>query len=205
MTKQEDQALFLLTWFDDRVKVGNMLAAATGLRAGEILGLRMQDIGIDRLFIRHSFSTHDGLKTTKTGEVRALPLPRIIRKELLQLVSRNPHGTGPGMYVFWSISLPDKPMSINHLRDGLKRALLELKPEKDSAYWKNRNIVFHSWRHYFSSRLVDKIDKRTAMLATGHSTGAVFDAYANHKTEEQFKRLADTMGEILPFQERKII
>jgi integrase len=45
-----------------------MLAMVTGMRAGEIQGLRVQDLGKDCLYIRHSWNRVDGLKTTKNNE-----------------------------------------------------------------------------------------------------------------------------------------
>jgi len=42
-------AAFRADWKDEKVKLANMLAAVTGMRQGEILALRMQDIGPDCL------------------------------------------------------------------------------------------------------------------------------------------------------------
>jgi len=207
--KEVKKILYEMTWKDERGRVGNLLAAGTGLRAGEILGLRVQDIGKDRLFIRHSWSERDRLKGTKTYEERAIPLHVALRSELLSLAGKNPYGTGSGMFVFWSLDDPDRPCSHRPLRDGLKDALCRMKAGKDNLnkdekvmaweYWKSRGIVFHSWRHFYASRLADRLDQRTAMIGTGHKTGAVFQAYTDHESTEHFEKLSQAMGEILPF------
>jgi integrase len=44
LTEQEVCRLFSLEWKDRRAYVGNILAATTGLRAGEILALKSVDI-----------------------------------------------------------------------------------------------------------------------------------------------------------------
>jgi hypothetical protein len=47
------------------------------------------------------------------------------------------------------------------------------------------------------------------MLATGHATGAVFDAYADHGTEETFREVEqaaqDAFGRLLQFSGRLAI
>ncbi len=66
----EVSTLFADQWEDERSYVGNLIAATTGLRAGEILALRVEDIGKDRLFVHHAWSIKDGLKNPKTNEER---------------------------------------------------------------------------------------------------------------------------------------
>ena len=43
-------AAFRVIWNDDRAKLANMLAAVTGMRQGEILALRLQDLGPDWVY-----------------------------------------------------------------------------------------------------------------------------------------------------------
>jgi hypothetical protein len=102
---------FKVQWKDDRAKLGNMLASVTGMRAGEIMALQVQDIGPDCLYIRHGWNQIDKLKGTKNNEPRRveLPFPDLIQK-LLILAGRNPHGTGPDSFVFWSDKNRRNPM-----------------------------------------------------------------------------------------------
>lgn len=60
--------------------------------------------------------------------------------------------------------------------------LLKLNP--DPNYWKARKVVFHSWRHYYTSRMAEIFDEPTLMKATGHKTKDAFDEYVNHTTPE---------------------
>jgi integrase len=53
-------AAFRVEWKDERAKLANMLAAVTGMRSGEILALRLQDLGPDCLYVRGSWSKADG-------------------------------------------------------------------------------------------------------------------------------------------------
>ena len=90
LTDKKTNAIFKLEWKDNRSLLGNRVASTCGLRSGEVLGLKSEDIGLDRLFIRHSYSTLDGLKTPKNGEQRQVPLLLEIREQLLELVEKNP-------------------------------------------------------------------------------------------------------------------
>jgi hypothetical protein len=46
------------------------------------------------------------------------------------------------------------------------------------------------------TRMADRLEARTVMLATGHKTQAVFDAYAEHALESDMARLAATTAEV---------
>ena len=94
LTEQEVKQLFNVRWTDERSRVGNILAMCTGLRAGEILAIQVRDVEQDRLHVRHSWSILDGLKSTKTGKDRSVPLIPIVRNSLLELARKNPHGVG---------------------------------------------------------------------------------------------------------------
>ena len=43
----EAAAIFKVQWKDERARLANMLAMVTGMRAGEIQGLRVQNLGKD--------------------------------------------------------------------------------------------------------------------------------------------------------------
>ena len=214
LTDSEVEQLFALAWSDKHSKIANMLAMSTGLRAGEILALQVRDIGDDRLNIRHSWNKWDALKGTKTDKERTVPIIPSLRTSLLDLARSNPNEAGPSTFIFWSASNPERPMEPDRLIDGLRAALLRLKVSesdmKDKSkvkaakeYWKRRLVVFHSWRHYFAARMADRLDKRKVMLATGHSDGVVFDAYADHSNEQVFheveKAATDVFGKLLHF------
>jgi integrase len=119
LTPELAAAIFKVQWKDERARLANMLAMVTGMRAGEIQGLRVQDLGKDCLYIRHSWNRLDGLKTTKTNEYRTVevPFPELIQ-DLLTLAATNPHGQSMDGYVFWAEKMPDKPMEATLFNDG---------------------------------------------------------------------------------------
>jgi len=85
LTPAEAAAIFKVNWNDKRAYVGNLLACTTGLRSGEVLAVRKSDIGEKILNVDHSWSTFDGLKSTKTNESRKVPLLPEVREKLMEL------------------------------------------------------------------------------------------------------------------------
>jgi integrase len=185
LTDEETTALFGQTWKDERSYLGNLVASTCGLRSGEVLGLKVEDIGLDRLFIRHSYSPLDGLKTPKNGEERQVPLLPEIREGLLKLAEKNPWDDG---FIFYS-DKEGQPMDHKLLNDGLLEAMIKIGiTKKEKA---KRNIVFHSWRHRYAAKMADLVDARSLGLATGHKTMAMLEHYAAHANENHFKAVRE--------------
>lgn len=190
LTVEEARKLFKYgTWEDDRYRVASLVAMITGLRIGEIQAIRLSDIGDDKLYVRHSWSPVDGLKCPKNGKERKVPLPPELRTELLKLVSQNPHKNmfkESDGFVFWG-SLPDKPLVSDQLTEGFKQALYSIGiTEKMRA---ERNIVFHSWRHFYATTMVNTLDERHAQMVLGHETPAMTKHYADHQREEDLEEM----------------
>ncbi len=176
-------------WTDQRIKLANVVACTTGLRQGEILALRPEDVGEVVLHVRHSWSETDGLKAPKTGEERRAPLLPEVRKALLAQAAMNPHD--PDGWIFWTPDTADHPMTARPILDGLKAALGSIGIDH-----RGRAICFHSWRHYFSARMNDRIDAKKVMRATGHATLAVFEGYADHALESDLAEIREIASEI---------
>jgi hypothetical protein len=68
-------AAFRAVWKDDRAKLANMLASVTGMRSGEIMALRFQDLGSDCIYVRSSWNRMDRMKTTKNNKPRKVEIP----------------------------------------------------------------------------------------------------------------------------------
>lgn len=146
-----------------------------------MLGLKQEDIGLDRLFIRHSYSALDGLKTPKNGDDRQVPLLPEIKQKLIDLAAKNPWDDG---FIFYS-DKSGQPMDHKLLNNGLCDVLVKIGISKEERM--SRNIVFHSWRHRYAAKMADLVDARSLGLATGHKTQAMLEHYAAHANENHFK------------------
>ena len=187
------QALFRVEWIDERSRLANMLAAVTGLRAGEIRGLRVQDLGGDCLYIRHSWNLRDGLKTTKNNKPRTveIPFPFLI-SDLINLAKRNPHGASANSYVFWAKITPDKPVENCFFINGLRDALIKTGMDEEAA----KGYVFHGWRHFFAAYMIDKLNKKLLQSQTGHKSLPQLEHYADHLLDGDREKIRQAQKEI---------
>ena len=199
----EVKALFSTTWADERARVACLVAMTTGARLGEVLALRREDIGEDRLFIRHSYSIRDGLKSTKSGEAREVPLLPAVRLALLSLEVKSPHPTGLERFIFAG-QAPARPLDANRILLGMRKALVSMHGKewtdeeargKVLAEYSARCIDFHSWRHWYAKNMVDRLDAKAVQRATGHKTATMLEHYADHVAEGDLARLGVAAGE----------
>jgi len=199
LTESETEAVFVVEWKDKRAFVASLLVATTGARQGECLALRRSDIGTDQINIAHSYSPLDGgLKCPKNGETRTVPLLPEVRAALLDLLDDNPHEGIPDPYIFYSMR-PDKPTDPQIILEGLKNAL-----KKINVDYKARKIHFHSWRHWFCSKLTEIIEGEKVAKVSGHLSEAVLKKYADHieikNIQEVRKAAAQAFESVLQFK-----
>jgi len=199
LSPEQAKILFNVNWKDERSRLANMLAMVTGMRAGEIQGLRIQDLGQDCLYVRHSWNFQDGLKTTKNNETRIVevPFPGLIR-ELVEMAKSNPHGYGMDSFVFWAEKFSSKPIEQDIFRRDLLDALIKTGLSNESV----KSYTFHGWRHYFTAYMRDKINEKLLQSQTGHKTLVMLDHYAGHKITGDRERIRqaqiETFGGLLP-------
>lgn len=165
------------------------LDLATGLRRGELLGLKWTDIDFQRgtMKIQRAISRQNGKVTAvplKTKNAyRTLPLSA----DVIGVLHAQKKRTGSSEWVFPSPNgTPMSPDSVLHmLQRVLKRAGLP-------------RIRFHDLRHTFATlALQNGVDVKTVSSMLGHySAGFTLDTYAHVTTDAQLKA-AQTMGNIL--------
>ncbi len=162
---------------------------ATGLRRGELLGLKWSDIDLEKgdLRVQRQIGRIDGkiiempLKTKNA--YRTLPLST----EAIDVLMQQRIKTGNSEWVFPSpTGGPMSPDSVLHmLHRVLKRAGLP-------------KVRFHDLRHTFATlALQNGVDIKTVSGMLGHfSAGFTLDTYA-HVTTSAKREAAKTMGNIL--------
>ena len=162
---------------------------ATGLRRGELLGLKWSDIDLEHgsLRVQRQIARIDGeivegpLKTKNA--YRTLPLSA----DAIDVLKTQEKKCGNSQYVFPSpTGGPISPDSVLHmLHRVLKRAGLP-------------KVRFHDLRHTFATlALQNGVDIKTVSGMLGHfSAGFTLDTYAHVTTAAQ-KEAANTMGGVL--------
>jgi integrase len=166
-------------WDNPIARTANLLAAMTGMRSGEICALRCMDVKSDHIHVEHSYDERFGLKCTKTGDVRDLPLPEKVL-ELLHVMLSN---RKPNEFLFASPLNSVRPISRASLLSALQRALKEIGISKQQI--RDRNIGFHSWRHFLNSQLLSHgISGEKTRLITGHTTEDMTRRYSHFSVED---------------------
>ena len=165
------------------------LELATGLRRGELLGLKWEDIDLERgdLRVRRQIARINGevveapLKTKNA--YRTLPLAA----DTIDVLKAQRKKAGDSPWVFPSpTGGPISPDSVLHmLHRVLKRAGLP-------------RVRFHDLRHTFATlALQNGVDVKTLSGMLGHfSAGFTLDTYAHVTTVSQ-RQAAKTMGSLL--------
>lgn len=149
-----------------------LMALTTGMRKGELDGLRWNDIDFDKGLAL--------LSDTKNGTPRHTPIPNIIIEEL-----RRHREVGNGL-LFPSTVDPEKPFDYRkQWQTCLKAANIN-------------NFRWHDMRHDVASTLArdGKTLKEIAEIL-GHKSLASTDRYAHLSTAHKVKVLNDTMSKLI--------
>ncbi len=197
LSAEEARKLFKFgKWEDERYRVASLLAMITGMRLGEIQALRKCDIGDDMLYVRRAWSPVDGLKCPKNGKERKVPIPPEVRQELLKLAAKNPHKNmfeESDGFVFWG-TMPDKPLVSNQITEGFKNALYSIGITEKMR--EERNIVFHSWRHFYATTIAHDVDEKHAQMVLGHETPAMTRHYADHQRAKDLEEMTNITNDL---------
>jgi integrase len=178
LTPELAKAVFCQNWNDNRAKLANMLAMVTGMRAGEIQGLRVQDLGGNCLHVGHSWNFEDGLKPPKNNETRTveLDIPGLLN-ELKAIAGQNPHGVNMQSFIFWGELKADKPMENRLFLDGLRAVLRAV----GMAEAEVKKYTFHGWRHFYTAYMRDMLSEKLLRGQTGHKTLSMLNHYSDHR------------------------
>lgn len=191
-TESEVRSLLNLDWRNHLGKLAFELAAYCGLRAGEISGLRVCDLDMQAevLHIRYSWNEKDGLKSTKNTEERDVPVTRELLLQLMNRARLNPNYSDLS-YVFFSNVKPEIPCRPAYYQDSFYEALSEIGISEEQR--KERNIVFHSLRHFCATLLAQRTDIKNVQAILGHKSASMSLHYADHETMTQLNNMRSIM------------
>ena len=159
-------------------------AAYTGLRQGELLGLRWGavDFVAGLIHVRSNF-TGGKEKMPKGKRVRSVPMMPDVMTTLATLKERE-HFTGDGDLVF-----------VNEVGDHVDH--FELRKRYYAALEEAglRRIRFHDLRHAFGTAAITKLDPFAVQSYMGHQHYSTTQRYLHHKPRrEDAAALAEAFG-----------
>jgi len=149
-----------------RVRAFVMMLRYTGLRIGDVVGLRREHFASDRLFLR----------TQKTGESVFLPLPDTAVDALKEVTSGSD-------YFFWT-GKGLRKSAVADWQRSLRRVFKEAKVTGNP----------HMFRHTFATDLLSKgVPIEDVALLLGHATPAITAKYYSHFVKARRERLEERM------------
>jgi integrase len=147
----------------------NKLAACTGMRIGELIGLKGVFVNDRHIIVNGQYGRY-GYTEPKNHKKRVIPISQKIVDELWEL--KNANGDG---YLF-SNDGGESPVVAKTVQNSYNRALTKLGVCKEEQ--KRRGLSFHSWRHFLNtSLLLAKIPKPKVREVTGHLSDKETDRY----------------------------
>ncbi len=154
LTPEEEQKLFEYATNPQWLRSLLAVALHTGMRRGEILNLRWQDIDFSRKTIE--------IVRSKNGEKRMIPMSTFVYNTLKNIKVRDISGK-----VF--------PVSTSSLRAAFEKTLKKISVD---------NFHFHDLRHTFATRLVQNgVDLYKVKELLGHKTISMTMRYTHHYPE----------------------
>lgn len=197
LTKTEMLKLFSVENFsaawkqNHKLYAANLLAASTGMREGEIRGLRIGDIHDGYIDIQHAWEQGFGLKGAKWDSNRMVTVPASVMKIVTSLIDISPYGNTDD-FVFYG-ECREKPLHSRAFINSLYNALAEIGIDENAR--KARLISFHSWRHFFNSVMRGHVPDEKLRLMTGHRTEEMTEHYT-HPLEEDYKEAKKVQDDV---------
>ncbi len=205
---EEIEARAFLAWADGKYKdldstvvrtarknyVVYLLALNTGMRAGEIWGLKPRDLSFsttgegDTIFVRRQyhgmekkFAPLKGSIRTGKDKSRHVPCSPMLRQELEALIEFNK--TEIDQTVFHSVA--GEPVQHDSFVGKFHR---------DIGHWKGRRIRFHDLRHTAATLMLSKgVDIKTVSEIMGHENISTTMLYV-HLLGNQIKKVSKTFS-----------
>jgi integrase len=157
-------------WDNDHISyTANKLAALTGMRASEVLGLKGCFVYGDHIYLCKQFDEY-GYRDTKTKDKHSIPLPENLINDLLELKRMNGEG-----FVF-SLDGGATPICRRTMYDDFHRALKNIGMSEDEIT--ERHLHLHGWRHFFNTELLKGgLTIPQAQAVTGHKSERMTEWY----------------------------
>lgn len=174
----------------------NKLAACTGMRVGELRGLKPEHIFDDYIYVCGQYTRYGYKNKTKTKDNRNIPIMPLIKQELDELIAINGNG-----YLF-SEDGGDKPVTMDSIRTHYNRALRKIGISNEER--EKRNLSFHAWRHFFNTYMrMNNVSDSKVQSVTGHKSIKMTERYTHFDTR-QFAEVRNVQAELLSLPDNTV-
>ena len=193
ITPEELRALFgknwRQVWDNDRIVcTANKLAALTGMRTSEVLGLKGEYVYTDHIYVCAQFDKY-GYRPTKTKDTHNIPLLADIIAELEELKAVNGQG------FLFSENGGETPIKRRDMYDGYMAALKRIGFTENDI--KKRGLNLHAWRHFANTELQKGgLSVKQVQSVTNHKSTRMTELYT-HFDPMEFGDVPKIQAELL--------
>lgn len=168
--------LFSQPWESEMVRECCFIAANTGMRIGEIIALQGYQIKDDFILVDSNETKVGYRKAPKNGKTREIPISKELRNSIVPFIR------GANEYLF----------TINGNTHVTPQAIYtKLYAQLKKIGLGDRGFTFHSFRHYFNTKLVAAdINPEKIRAIVGHSSEAMTEHYL-HLSVEDLKEITE--------------
>jgi integrase len=193
ITPGEFKALFVKDWktvWDNDLVVctANKLAALTGMRCSEVLGLTGEYVFDRNIFLNAQFDEY-GYRETKTKIKHHIPMTGELIGDLKKLMEVN------GAGFLFSLDGGATPVNRKTMYNGFMRALKNIGMTKDLILQRGLNL--HAWRHFCNTELQKAgLSIQQVQAVTGHKSERSTEIYT-HFNPSEFGEVPKVQAELL--------
>jgi integrase len=191
ITPEEFRALFITdwrgVWENDYIQyAANKIAALTGMRCSEVLGLRGEYVFNDHLYLCGQYDEY-GYRETKTKIKHHISLAGELVADMRKLIEVNGQG------FLFSLNGGATPVSRRYLYNGYRKALNNI--GMSDTVIEGRGLNLHAWRHFANTEMQKAgLTVKQVQAVTGHKSERMTDLYTHFDPLE--------FGLVPVFQER---
>jgi integrase len=198
LEREEVEALLKAHWPNRISRMAVIIANETGMRISEIRTLKVSDIREGYIKVEHSWGRISHLKSVKNQCAREVGILTELQDELTAYIENknlsNESWLFPGKKA-------DRPFGYDQIRRDFYKVLRQIGISDEIR--KERNIVFHFWRHLTAKNLALVADRITAKSVLGIKTDSIFDHYSDHGDNETLNRQKNALRKIKALTERQ--
>ena len=176
ISHEEFKAIFVddwrRVWDNDYIQyAANKIAALTGMRCSEVLGLRGEYVFDDHIFLCGQYDEY-GYRETKTKIKHHIPLVAELVANLRELMKLNGQG------FLFSLDGGATPVTRRHLYNGFRTALRNIGlTDKEIA---DRGLTLHAWRHFCNTEMQKAgLSVQKVQAVTGHKSERMTELYTH--------------------------
>jgi integrase len=193
LKNEEVQKLFPADWrkiWDSyEIYLFNKLAACTGMRLSEIIGLQVDHVRDDHIHVCTQYSKKYGARPLKTKDSRNIPITAALNSELLTLRKNNTRG------FLFSENSGLEPISRNRVYKETSAAFDKIGIDREER--KRRGLALHHWRHFLNTALLmANVSTLKVQKVTGHKSLSMTRHYA-HFDSRDFTEVLDVQNNLI--------